>query len=138
MWSHPGKQLLFMGAEMAQEREWSHDREIDWYLLDEPLHRGVRDLLRELNRVEAERPALWAADTTPAGFAWLDADDRETSVYSFLRLGPRAARWWRWSPTSRPCRGTATGSACRTAGAGSTCSTPTTSGGAAAGSPSPR
>ena len=85
MWSHPGKQLLFMGAELAQEREWSHDREIDWFLLAEPRHRGVRDLLRELNRVEAERPALWAADNTPAGFAWLDADDREASVYSFLR-----------------------------------------------------
>jgi 1,4-alpha-glucan branching enzyme len=87
MWSHPGKQLLFMGAELAQEREWSHDREIDWFLLEDPAHRGVRDLLRELNRVEAERPALWAADTTPAGFAWLDADDRESSVYAFLRLG---------------------------------------------------
>jgi 1,4-alpha-glucan branching enzyme len=86
MWSHPGKQLLFMGAELAQEREWSHDREIDWFLLAEPLHRGVRDLLRELNRVEAAHPALWSADTAAAGFAWLDADDRENSVYAFLRL----------------------------------------------------
>jgi 1,4-alpha-glucan branching enzyme len=88
MWSHPGKQLLFMGAELAQEREWSHDREIDWFLLSEPLHRGVRDLLRELNRVEAARPALWSADTVPAGFTWLDADDRTNSVYAFLRMGP--------------------------------------------------
>jgi 1,4-alpha-glucan branching enzyme len=87
MWSHPGKQLLFMGAELAQEREWSQDREIDWYLLADPLHRGVRDLLRELNRVEAAHPALWSGDTTPAGFAWLDANDRDTSVYAFLRLG---------------------------------------------------
>jgi 1,4-alpha-glucan branching enzyme len=85
-WSHPGKQLLFMGAELAQEREWSQDREIDWYLLADPLHRGVRDLLRELNAVEAVQPALWSGDTTPAGFAWLDANDRDTSVYAFLRL----------------------------------------------------
>jgi 1,4-alpha-glucan branching enzyme len=87
MWSHPGKQLLFMGAELAQEREWSHDREIDWFLLSDPAHAGVRDLLRELNRVEVAHPALWAGDTTPAGFVWLDADDRESSVYAFLRLG---------------------------------------------------
>jgi len=87
MWSHPGKQLLFMGAEMAQEREWSHDREIDWFLLADPAHRGVRDLLRELNRVEAHQPALWADDNRPSGFEWLDADDREASVYSFLRRG---------------------------------------------------
>src|SRR5690606_25796226 len=88
MWSHPGKQLLFMGAEMAQEREWSHDREIDWFLLADPMHAGVRDLLRELNRLEVEHPALWTGDTSPAGFAWLDADDREHSVYAFLRSGP--------------------------------------------------
>ncbi|HYZ98724.1 MAG TPA: 1,4-alpha-glucan branching protein GlgB [Acidimicrobiales bacterium] len=86
MWAHPGKQLLFMGAELAQEREWSQDRELDWYLLDDPFHSGVRDLVGELNRVAAGQPALWSADTTPAGFAWLDADDREHSVYSFLRL----------------------------------------------------
>jgi 1,4-alpha-glucan branching enzyme len=90
MWSHPGKQLLFMGAELAQEREWSHDREIDWFLLGDPLHRGVRDLLRELNRVEAACPALWSGDTTPAGFTWLEADDRENSVYAFLRSGTGA------------------------------------------------
>jgi 1,4-alpha-glucan branching enzyme len=87
MWSHPGKQLLFMGAELAQEREWSQDRELDWYLLGDPLHRGIRDLLRELNTVEAAHPALWSGDTTPSGFAWLDANDRESSVYAFLRLG---------------------------------------------------
>jgi 1,4-alpha-glucan branching enzyme len=87
MWCHPGKQLLFMGSELAQEREWSQDRELDWFLLGDPLHAGVRDLVRELNRVEAAQGALWTADTTPDGFAWLDATDRETSVYAFLRLG---------------------------------------------------
>ncbi|HEY6415440.1 MAG TPA: alpha amylase C-terminal domain-containing protein, partial [Acidimicrobiales bacterium] len=87
MWSHPGKQLLFMGGELAQEREWSHDRELDWSLLDDAYHRGVRDLVRALNRAEADHAALWAADTTPAGFAWLDANDREHSVYAFVRRG---------------------------------------------------
>jgi 1,4-alpha-glucan branching enzyme len=87
MWSHPGKQLLFMGAELAQQREWSQDREIDWHLLADPRHRGVRDLLRELNTLEAAHPALWSGDTTTAGFAWLDANDRDSSVYAYLRLG---------------------------------------------------
>jgi 1,4-alpha-glucan branching enzyme len=87
MWCHPGKQLLFMGSELAQEREWSQDRELDWSLLADPSHAGVRDLVRELNRVEAAQEALWSADTTAAGFAWLDATDRETSVYAFLRWG---------------------------------------------------
>jgi 1,4-alpha-glucan branching enzyme len=87
MWSHPGKQLLFMGGELAQEREWSHDRDLDWSLLDDAFHRGVRDLVRALNRAEADHAALWAADTTPAGFAWLDANDREHSVYAFVRRG---------------------------------------------------
>jgi 1,4-alpha-glucan branching enzyme len=87
MWAHPGKQLLFMGAELAQEREWSDDGEIDWGLLGDPRHAGVRDLLRELNRVEAAHPALWALDNTPDGFRWVAADDRHHSVLSFLRLG---------------------------------------------------
>ena len=88
MWAHPGKQLLFMGAELAQEREWSHDGEIDWYLLSDPLHAGVRDLVRELNRVDAAHPALWAVDTTPDGFRWVVGDDRDHSVLSFLRVDP--------------------------------------------------
>jgi 1,4-alpha-glucan branching enzyme len=87
MWAHPGKQLLFMGAELAQEQEWSHDRSLDWHLLDDPAHRGVRDLVRELNRVAAVYPALWARDTSPEGFAWIDADDADHSVFAFLRSG---------------------------------------------------
>jgi 1,4-alpha-glucan branching enzyme len=87
MWSHPGKQLLFMGGELAQEREWNHDGELDWHLLDDPLHRGVRDLVRELNRVEANEPALWRHDTSPDGFRWLEADDRDNSVFAFVRCG---------------------------------------------------
>jgi 1,4-alpha-glucan branching enzyme len=87
MWAHPGKQLLFMGGELAQRGEWDHDGEIDWPSLADPRHRGVLDLVRELNRVDAERPALWALDTSPDGFRWIAADDRDHSVLSFLRLG---------------------------------------------------
>ena len=87
MWAHPGKQLLFQGAELAQEREWDDDGSIDWHLLGDPLHQGVFDLLRELNRVDAERPALWSLDNSPDGFRWIAADDRDQSVLSFLRIG---------------------------------------------------
>ena len=89
MWAHPGKQLLFMGGELGQEREWSEERSIDWHLLDDDLHRGVQTLLRELNAVEAAEPALWAADFTPDGFHWIDANDSDQSVYSFLRFDPK-------------------------------------------------
>jgi 1,4-alpha-glucan branching enzyme len=85
MWAHPGKKLLFMGAELAQEREWSHDRGLDWHLLENASHRGVRDLVRQLNRIAAEHPALWALDTRPEGFSWIDPDDAESSVLAFLR-----------------------------------------------------
>jgi 1,4-alpha-glucan branching enzyme len=87
MWAHPGKDLLFMGAELAQEREWSHERSLDWHLLESPENRGVQDLLRELNRVAAAQPALWSLDTSPDGFRWIDADDADNSVFAFLRLG---------------------------------------------------
>jgi 1,4-alpha-glucan branching enzyme len=89
MWAHPGKQLLFMGGELAQEREWNHEASLDWHLLDQPEHRGVRDLVRELNAVEDAHPALWAADFTADGFRWLDAGDRAASVYAFARAAGR-------------------------------------------------
>jgi 1,4-alpha-glucan branching enzyme len=89
MWAHPGKQLVFMGGEVAQEREWSEERSVDWHLLDDDLHRGVQTLLQALNRVEADEPALWAADFTPDGFHWIDANDTDQSVYSFLRFDPK-------------------------------------------------
>lgn len=85
MWGHPGKQLLFMGGELAQEREWSHDRSLDWHLLDLPLHRGVHDLVADLNRVQRDEPALWGDDFTPAGFQWIAADDAGRSVLCFVR-----------------------------------------------------
>jgi 1,4-alpha-glucan branching enzyme len=85
MWAHPGKQLVFMGSELAQEREWSHDRSLDWHLLDIEEHRSVQRLVAELNRVEADHPALWEADFSPEGFRWLDSGDRAASVYAFAR-----------------------------------------------------
>jgi 1,4-alpha-glucan branching enzyme len=90
MWAHPGKQLLFMGQEFAQGAEWSHDNGPDWWLLDESYpaaadHRGVRDLVRDLNAVYARTPALWQLDTDPAGFAWIDGGAAEDNTFSFLR-----------------------------------------------------
>jgi 1,4-alpha-glucan branching enzyme len=87
MWAHPGKQLLFMGAELAPEREWNYENELDWWILDHwDSHRGVRDMLRELNRLYRELPALWEQDDKAEGFQWVDADDSDQSVLCFLRL----------------------------------------------------
>ena len=85
MWGHPGKKLLFMGGELAQEREWNHDRALDWELLDAPEHRGVWALIRELNRLYRSRPALHELDGDPEGFEWVVTDDRDHSVIAFLR-----------------------------------------------------
>jgi 1,4-alpha-glucan branching enzyme len=85
MWAHPGQKLLFMGAEIAQEREWSHERALDWGLLDRPLHQGVTRLLSTLNALYRATPALHARDHAPDGFAWLLADDAERSALSFVR-----------------------------------------------------
>ncbi len=85
MWAHPGKQLLFMGGELAQEREWSHDRSLDWDLLGDPGHQGVQALVRELNRIYREERALWEADFDGSGFEWIDANDADQNVLSFVR-----------------------------------------------------
>jgi 1,4-alpha-glucan branching enzyme len=87
MWAHPGKQLLFMGSEFAQESEWAESRELDWWLLDNADHRGVQAMVRDLNRVYRETPALWTLDVDPSGFAWIDANDSSNNVFSFLRRG---------------------------------------------------
>ncbi len=87
MWAHPGKKLLFMGGDIAQWHEWNHDGEIDWAAGDNPLHSGVRRLVRDLNRLYRGEPALHARDADPAGFQWLIADDRDNSVFAFLRRG---------------------------------------------------
>jgi 1,4-alpha-glucan branching enzyme len=85
MYGHPGKKLLFMGAELAQYAEWSHDRSLDWHLLDYPLHRGVQGLVRELNRVYCATPALYQRDFDGSGFEWIEHGDRDAGVLAWLR-----------------------------------------------------
>ena len=85
MWAQPGKKLLFMGGELGQWAEWDHDDRLDWGLLRRPAHRGVQRWVRELNRLLREELALHDRDFEPGGFAWVDADDRERGLLSFLR-----------------------------------------------------
>ncbi|WP_156840942.1 1,4-alpha-glucan branching protein GlgB [Novosphingobium aquimarinum] len=87
MWTHPGKKLLFMGCEIAQDREWNHDTQISWELLDQPEHAAMQRLVRDLNHLYAEEPALHARDTDPAGFDWLIGDDSDNSVFAYIRRG---------------------------------------------------
>lgn len=87
MWTHPGKKLLFMGGEIAQHREWNHDRSLDWHLLDDPRHAGVQRLVRDLNRLYRGLPALYQRDTSPDGFAWSVIDDASNSIFAYIRLG---------------------------------------------------
>ncbi len=107
MWAHPGKKLLFMGAELGQSSEWAESRELDWWLLEHQEHRGIQSLVRDLNRVYREVPAMWALDNRPEGFSWIDADDsalqhpvlpavrsgrqRDRLCGELLRAPPRAA-----------------------------------------------
>ena len=86
-WAHPGKQLLFMGQEFAQDNEWAEQRELDWYLMDTPDHGGVKRLVGDLNRVYLDRPALWSQDTSGDGFQWIDANDSGRNTISFVRWG---------------------------------------------------
>jgi 1,4-alpha-glucan branching enzyme len=92
MWGHPGKKLLFMGQEFAQRGEWNFDRSLDWHLLGSAFHRGVQDLVRDLNRVCRETPALYARDCEPDGFRWIVGDDAEQSVFAWLRHGGEGDR----------------------------------------------
>jgi 1,4-alpha-glucan branching enzyme len=88
MWAHPGKQLLFMGQEFGQGGEWAESRSLDWWVLDDdPGHRGVARLVRDLNALYRETPAFWSRDTTADGFHWIDANDAAGNVFSFLRFG---------------------------------------------------
>src|SRR5215217_784990 len=92
MWAHPGKQLLFMGCELGQESEWSHERSIDWEALADPNHKGVQSLVADLNRVYREQAALWQQDSTPEGFSWIDPNDVDDNALSFIR----------WAADGRP------------------------------------
>jgi 1,4-alpha-glucan branching enzyme len=87
MWGHPGKKLLFMGQEFGQGGEWNFDGQLDWWLLDHTRHSGMRDCVRDLNRIYRAEPALHARDCEPDGFRWLVADDGDQSVLAWLRSG---------------------------------------------------
>ncbi|RAU22120.1 1,4-alpha-glucan branching enzyme [Paramagnetospirillum kuznetsovii] len=87
MWTQPGKKLLFMGCEFAQEKEWNEDASLDWHLLGDGRHEGVRRLVRDLNRLYRTETALHQYDNDQRGFAWIDCTDRDNSVFSWLRMG---------------------------------------------------
>jgi 1,4-alpha-glucan branching enzyme len=92
MFGHPGKKLLFMGCEFAQEREWNHDHSLDWHLLGDGAHAGVKRLLQDLNGLYKVTPALYERDFVPEGFEWIDHEDAQRSVLSFIRRGNSADR----------------------------------------------
>ncbi|WP_063796370.1 1,4-alpha-glucan branching protein GlgB [Chondromyces crocatus] len=92
MWAHPGKKLLFMGAELGQLSEWSEKTELDWGLLALPGHAGISQLLKDLNRVYVNQSALYELDDQAQGFRWIDANDSHQSVASFVRYGEGAGR----------------------------------------------
>jgi 1,4-alpha-glucan branching enzyme len=105
MWAHPGKKLLFMGQEFAQRREWSEARGLDWELLEHAPHRGAQSLVRDLNRLHREEPALHARDCEPEGFRWIVVDDGDQSCLAFLRFdgqgGPPIAALFNFTPVPR-------------------------------------
>jgi 1,4-alpha-glucan branching enzyme len=88
MWTHPGKKLLFMGGEFAQRREWTHEGELEWWVSALPEHAGVKNLVRDLNRVYSAEPALHKIDFSAEGFEWLDMGNADMSVIAFLRKAP--------------------------------------------------
>ena len=85
MWSHPGKKLLFMGSEFAQNDEWSHEKSLDWHLTQYGEHKGVQDLVRDLNSLYRQNPALWQRDSSSDGFTWLVGDDGAGNTLAYLR-----------------------------------------------------
>jgi 1,4-alpha-glucan branching enzyme len=91
MWGHPGKKLLFMGCEFGQRREWQHDESLEWHVLEYPLHAGVKQWVADLNRLYTKEPALHEIDFQREGFEWIEANDWENSVLSFVRKGKNGA-----------------------------------------------
>jgi 1,4-alpha-glucan branching enzyme len=87
MWAHPGKQLLFMGSELGDDREWDEVGGLNWGLREDPARAGVCRLLRDLNTAYRAHPALWSLDSTPDGFRWINADDAGNNTFAFLRFG---------------------------------------------------
>jgi 1,4-alpha-glucan branching enzyme len=92
MWAHPGKKLLFMGGEFGQWREWNETESLDWHLLEEPMHKGLQDLIRDLNKVYQKKNALWEVDGEPKGFQWIDANNASENIVSFIRRSPSTGR----------------------------------------------
>ncbi len=86
MWTHPGKKLLFMGQEFAQPSEWSESRDLDWWLLDHHPHRGMQQLVSDMNKLYVQNPSLWELDHDPAGFQWIDGGNADQNILSFLRF----------------------------------------------------
>jgi 1,4-alpha-glucan branching enzyme len=91
MYAHPGKKLMFMGAEFGQGREWSHDHSLDWHLLGSLVHAGLQRFVRDLNHVYQREPALHEVDFDGAGFEWIDCNDSENSVVSLVRRSKHGA-----------------------------------------------
>ena len=120
MWAHPGKKLLFMGGELATPWEWSDQGELPWSLLEHAEHAGMRDLVRDLNAIYRDEPALWEVDFSSDGFRWLEPNDAMSNVFAFMRdLARRQPATSCASRTCRRCRVSATASGCRTAATGS-------------------
>jgi 1,4-alpha-glucan branching enzyme len=92
MWGHPGKKLLFMGCEFAQQAEWNHDQSLDWHLLEDDNHAGMQRLVRDLNQLYKASPALYARDFNGEGFEWIDHGDASRSLLSFVRKAPNGQR----------------------------------------------
>ncbi|MGZ4334821.1 MAG: alpha amylase C-terminal domain-containing protein, partial [Gaiellaceae bacterium] len=92
MWAHPGKKLLFMGGELGEWDEWNHDGSLHWNLLEYAEHEGVQSLVRDLNRIYRDTPALWEVDFEPAGFRWLDPNDAPNNVFPFVRFDANGGR----------------------------------------------
>ncbi|WP_029352733.1 1,4-alpha-glucan branching protein GlgB [Bosea sp. 117] len=107
MWAYPGKKLLFMGQEFGQRAEWSEERSLDWHLIDQgPHHRGLQLLVRDLNHLYRDLPALHARDCEPEGFRWVVVDDADQSVFAWLRLAgggdPPVLMVANFTPVPRP------------------------------------
>ena len=114
MWTHPGKKVLFMGSDIAQWNEWNCDDSLQWHLLQWESHQGIQNLVRDLNRLCRQEPALLHLhDFTPDGFEWLDCQSANDSVLSFLRKGRSRRTPWSSAATSRPWCARITGSECR-------------------------
>ena len=106
MFGHPGKKLLFMGQEFAQWNEWSEKRALDWYLLEDEWHKGLQDFAKKCLHMYKEYPCLATTDYNPEGFRWINANDKDNSVYSFIRISPNGKKHLlfvlNFTPVERP------------------------------------